>query len=351
MKTETKFGILRIALAIIISLLISFSIIFLVSKNGMVAIRSMIVGPLQTKRRIREVLDLMVPLTFTGVGVSLMFSAKQINLGSEGSFHLGGLVATIIILSIGLPSFLSPLTAIIVAGIAGSLITGIIAVIKIKTGASELITSLLMNYIVLLFSNYILNYKIKDVSAGGNASRKIPEALKLQRLGLVHWGFIIAIFVVIFAYIFLYKTKLGYTMRISGSNEKFAKYSGINTIKIILISQLLGGFIAGMGGGVQLLSMYERFTWVDSLKYGWDAVIVSTIANDNPIFVPLAAFFLAYIRVGADAVNRVTDLTPDFIAITQGVIIILIVAKRFLAGFKQRAIAKESLKKIEREEQ
>ena len=115
--------------------------------------------------------------------------------------------------------------------------------------------------------------------------------------------------VVAFGYWFLYKTKIGYELRLTGENEKFAKYSGVNIVKVVLISQLLGGFIAGMGGGVEMLSpMFSRYTWTALLGYGWDAIIISTLSKKNPLYIPLSAFFLAYLRVGAFLMSSVSDV-------------------------------------------
>lgn len=345
MNKTSKLNILRTALSILIAFAISFIVIFLISNEPFTAISKMILGPLRSKRLFGNVIELMIPLIFTGVGVCIMFSASQINLGSEGSFHIGGLVGAMVALWLPLPSFIHPLVAILLGGIAGAIFTYIPALLKIKTSASELVSSLMLNYIALFFANYILSYYMKDPKAGAIVSYLIPDTAKLSTLisrTNIHTGLIIAILVTIFGYIFLYKTKMGYEIRVSGQNEQFAKYSGINIVKVILISQLLGGFIAGIGGSVQLLGMYPRFSWTVLLGYGWDAVIVTTLAKKNPLYVPISAFFLAYIRIGADIMSRTTDVSPEIVSMTQGIIIILIVAEQFLSKYRHKIIAKEA---------
>lgn len=345
MNKESRFNALRTILSIIIAFAISFIIIFLVSKEPLLAINKMILGPLRSKRLFGNVIELMIPLIFTGVGVAIMFSANQINLGIEGSFHIGGLVGALIALLVPLPGFIHPLVAIVLGGLAGALFTFIPAILKIKTTSSELVSSLMLNYIALFFANYILSYYLRDTNAGAIASHLIPESAKLKVLFSgthIHIGLIIALAVAAFGYVFLYKTKMGYMIRVTGQNENFARYSGINIVKVILISQIIGGLIGGIGGSVQLLGMYRRFSWTVLLGYGWDAIIVTTLAKNNPLYIPFSAFFLAYIRIGADIMARSTDVTPEIVSITQGVIIILIVAEQFLSKYRHRIVAKEA---------
>ena len=345
MDKTIKFNILRTSLAIIIALAISFIIIFIVSEEPVEAISKLILGPLKSKRTIGNVIELMIPLIFTGVGLSIMFSANQVNLAAEGAFHMGGLVGGVVALTLPLPPVIHPIAAIFFGGMAGAMVTAIPAILKIKTSAFELVSSLMMNYLVLYFATYILNYYLRDVDAGAIVSHLIPKSAKLLKIlsgTHVHAGLIIALLTAGLAYVFLYKTKAGYALRLTGENEQFAKYSGVNIVKVILISQLLGGCISGIGGSVQLLGIYRRFSWVTLLGYGWSAVIVAALAKNNPKYVPVSALFLAYIRIGADIMARNTDVTLEMVSITQGVIIILIVAEQFLSKYKHRAVAREA---------
>lgn len=345
MNNNTKFNIMRTVLSVGIALLISFTIIFLTSNEPVKAVVELLTGPLKSVRRFGNVIELMIPLTFTGVGVSIMFSANQINLAGEGSFHIGGLVATWLALNTTLPSGISPIVCILIAGIVGALVTSIPAILKIKTESDILVSSLMMNYLVLYFCNYILNYFIKDPKAGSVVSYAVPNLTQLGTIfegTRIHVGLFIAIGVAIIGYIFLYKTKVGYELRVTGENQEFARYSGINVVKITLISSLLGGFVIGIGGGVEILGMYSRFSWTSLLGYGWDAIIITTLSKKNPLYVPFAAFFLAYLRTGAAIMARSTDVATEIVIITQGIIILFVVAEKFLSKYKHRMIAKEA---------
>lgn len=345
MNSDTKFNILRTILSISIALLISFGIIFLTSKEPVNAIVQLLTGPLQSQRRFGNVIEAMIPLIFTGVGISIMFAANEINLSGTGAFHIGGLAAAYFALNTALPPVVSPIVTILIAGIFGSLVTATPAILKIKTESDVLVSSLMMNYIILFFSNYFLSNIMRDPAAGAVASYAVPGVTQLGTIipgTRIHMGLFIALAVAVLGYIFMYKTRVGYELRITGENREFARYSGINVVKITLLSQLLGGFIFGIGGGVELLGMYNRFTWITLLGYGWDAIIITTLAKKNPIYVPFAAFFLAYLRTGASIMSRSTDVATEIVTITQGIIILLVVAEQFLSNYKHKIIAKEA---------
>ena len=355
MSSERRFELLRMFFSIVIALLVSFALIFVVSKQPVDAIVALITGHLQGKRAIGNVFERMIPLIFTGTGVCIMFSANQINLAGEGAFHLGGLVASAFALGAALPAGISPICALILSTIVGSLFCAIPAVLKIKTNSSVLVSSLMLNYLALYLGNYVLHFFIGDPSVGeASASFKLPDASELHTLvkgTKTHTGLIIALAVAVLGYFFLYRSKTGYELRLVGENESFAKNCGISIVKVILISQLVGGAIAGLGGGVEILSpLYSRFTWTSLLGYGWDAITICTLSKRNPIKTPIAALFLAYLRTGASIMARSTDVTLEIVSITEGIIILLVVAEQFLSGTKHKMIAKEARKQLKEEE-
>ena len=277
MNSAKRFDMFRMVFSVLIALLISFVIIFFVSDEPVTAIVTLITGPFKSKRNMGNVIESMVPLIFTGTGVCIMFSANQINLATEGGFHLGGLVAAAVVLKLGLPAGVSPFVAICLAACAGAVFCAIPAWMKIKTNSPELVSSLMINYISLWFCTFLLMHFLQDPSVG-SASYKLPAESELPTLikgTNIHLGLLIALLVAVLGYVFLFKTKTGYELRLTGENENFARYSGINIVKVILISQMVGGVIAGIGGSVELLSpIYSRFSWVSLLGYGWDAIII-----------------------------------------------------------------------------
>ena len=333
------FNLLRLLVAVGIALLITTVIIFLCSENPTKALSILLTGPISSKRYLFNVFEMMVPLMFTGLSLSLVFKSGNFSMITDASFYMGAVIASFIAIMIPLPSGIHPMVAIVIAGFIGGIIGSIPAWCKVKYKANELVTSLMLNYVFFYTGLYIVNKFLVDRQASNFASLKflktsaLPNIVEGTRL---HFGFIVAILVCILLYIFLTRTKWGYEIRLVGSNLEFARYSGINTKKVILYTSFISGFIAAIGGAIEKLGMYRRFQWSAAPTYAWDGVIISILSSNNPIFVPIAAFFLSYLRVGADIMSRQTDVQNEIVALIQGVIILLVTAERFLYFIKQR---------------
>ncbi|WP_067139391.1 ABC transporter permease [Oceanivirga salmonicida] len=346
---ELKFDLIRTLLAIFISLIIAFIFIFIVSEEPYEAIKRFFIGPIMNKRNFGNVIELTIPLIFAGLSISVMFQANQFNMAAEGAFFLGGLSSSIIAVGIQLPFGIHPMIAILFGGIVGTFVCLIPAILKVVWNANEIVSSLMLNYIILYLGTYILQYYLLDTTAGYSATHKFLKSAKLPILlskTRIHFGIIIALILVVVTYIFVYKNKYGYEIRILGQNINFAKYTGISVGGTIILSQIIGGFIAGIGGAIEVLGMYTRFSWVALPGYGFDGIIIAILSKNNPLFVPLAAFFLAYLRIGADIMSRRTDVAPEVVSIVQAMIILLIAAKMFLSKYKNRKIIENSQLKL-----
>lgn len=344
-KLENRFEILRTVVAVAIALAIVLVIVTLASDEPLLAIHSLLIGPITSVKRFANVIELMIPLTFTGIAITIVFKTKRYNLASDSSFFMGSMVALLIGLFSPFPPIITIILAIIAAFIVGGLIGAIPAVANNKFGANELVTSLMLNYVVGFFVNYIFNHHVRDPKKASLQSLPLIKELRLSKIvpgTRIHTGFIIMLVLVFLVWFVMYRTKWGYALRATGSNEKFARYSGINTSLVIIMAQVIGTGIAAIGGAIEMLGMHSTFKWSSSPGYGFDGVIMSILARGNPALVPLAAFFLAYVRVGADILNRMTNLPAEIISIVQAVIILLVAAQAFLGKTKHRILVKQS---------
>lgn len=216
-----------------------------------------------------------------------------------------------------------------------------------KFDAKAVVSSLMLNYVCLYTGLYVLKFIMRDHQAGFIASLKFrPTAMlpKLMKGSNMHVGLFIAILTIIFCYLYLYKSKWGYAVRMIGKNKNFAKYSGVGVASVVVSSQLLGGFIAGIGGGVQLMGMYDRFQYQQLPQYGFDGILIAILAKQNPKFVPITGFFLAYIRIGAEIMSRKTDVPYEIVLVVQALIIMMMAAQLFLAKWKHKRIVAASRK-------
>ncbi|MEK4262593.1 ABC transporter permease [Paenibacillus sp. FSL R7-0163] len=339
------FEYIRTSAVIVIALAIAFLIISLVSNQPVKTIGIFLLEPLSSKGHIGNVIEMAIPLMFTGLAVSLLFRANMFNLGAEGIFYFSGVVTSVLAIHLTLDGWLHPMVAIAAGSIVGALLSAIPGILKAKWNANELVTSLMFNNILFGVGLYLLNYHLRDAKAFANVSYKFEKTALLSKMvsgTRIHIGLIIVIVLIIAAHLFLYKTKWGYELRMTGINRDFARYSGMKTAKVIILVHLIAGFIAGMGGSVEVLGMYNRFQWTSLPGYGLDGALVAMLAKNNPLSVIGSALFLAYIRIGADMMARLSDVPSEMISIIQAIIILLISAEQFLKFWKNRMLLKEA---------
>lgn len=346
-KRDLLFELGRTLIAILLALLLGLVIIVAVSEEPWEAFYHFVVGPLTTTRRIGNWIEATIPLIFTGLAVSIAFQAGQFNIGAEGQLFFGGVCATIVGITLQLPMYLHVLVALMGAMVGGAVAGAIPGLMKSRWGASELVSSLMLNYVFYRLGLYLINHHYRDASAGAMVSYRLPETAWLQQFlppTRIHWGLWVALAAIVFSYLFLYRTRWGYALRMTGLNRDFAAYAGIGVSAVIIYSQVISGAIAGLAGAADVLGLYRRFQWQQLPGYGFDGVIIATLARNHPLGVPIAALFLAYVRSGASIMSRMTDVSSEMVAIIQGLMILLVTAQAFLAKWRHRSVVKEAKK-------
>lgn len=335
------FSVIRTLIAILISLGIVLVIILLVSKQPMQALTAFLTGPFTSVRRMGNVVEATIPLIFTGLAACVMFQAKQFSLIGDGSFFFGALIATCFVLQQGKSSGIQPVVAILIGAAVGGLCGIIPGLLKAKWNTNEFVVSMMFNYVLVYVGLYILLNTIRDPNSGFVASYALPDSAKLLRFipgTKIHMGLVIALIMTVLTWLFMYKTKWGYAIRMTGINQKFAEYAGINTFMVIFMCQVIGGLIAGVGGTCEILGMYDRFQWQDTPGYGFDGMTVAILAANNPALAPIGAFFLAYLRVGTDIMARTSDVPNEAVYIIQGIVMLLVTATAFLANWRHKMV-------------
>ena len=340
-RMMTWFELLRTFLAVGIAVGFAVVIIFLVSGQPLEAMYKFFVTPLISFRYLANIIELMTPLLFTGLAVTFILQTKVYNLAVEGMFYAGGLAAAMPATLIKMDSGLHAVLALLAGLAAGAVIAFLPAILKLKFEANEIVSSLMLNYILFYIGDFILKTYMKDPKSTHVASLKFAETARLFEFTKgIHFGLVIAVVLIVAAWLFLYRTRWGYALRMCGENKNFAQYSGIGVMGTILLSQMIGGAIAGLGGAVYMMGSQQRFNWEWRSGYGWDGLIIAIIARNNPKLVPIGAFLLAYLRIGSDIMSRGTDVQNEVVSIIQGVIIILIAATGFLSDYKKKLTVK-----------
>lgn len=333
-------------LAAIFSLLAGVALIFLVSKDPVQSTRNFLLGPFLKRYNVYYMMIAMVPLTFTGLALCIIYQSRHMSLIVDSSFYIGAVVATAIGVNATLPAGIHPAVAMIAAGLVGGLIGLLPAILKIRWRANELVSSLMLNYVFYFVGSFVILYFLRDRNQTILSSLPFKETFLLPRLvpnTQLHAGFIIAAAFVVLVSVFLYRTRWGFEIRLIGANQKFAAYAGLSVPTVILYSHFVSGFIGGVGGAIEMAGLYKAFIWQMNPSYAWDGVIVAMLARKNPKFVPLSAFFLAYMRVGADFMSRRGDVAFEFITLLQGMIILILASDKIVNYFKARRLRRTAL--------
>jgi len=340
------FEAIRVAFAVILAIAMIMVVIFFVSSQPWDVLYWLVIGPVTTLRRFGTVIELLIPLAFCGLGMCMMFQVNRFNLSCDGAFFIAGSATAILALHLNLPPFIFPLVIMIVSGLVGGCVTFIPAYINEKYKAHIVVSSIMLNYVLLYLGRFLLIHWLKDPTFSYNGTPFFPENALLTRIvpgTRIHTGIFILIIAVILTYILVYKTKIGYNMRYSGRNAEFARYVGVDTKKYILSAQFIGGALAGIGGSIECMGIYQQLNWEVQLGYGFDGMLIAIIAKNNPMVVPVVAFILSYLRAGGDLVNRMTDVPTEFVSVIQSLVVIFIAAKALLAPVRHRLLIKDSM--------
>ncbi len=358
-KYRLRFAIARAVAAMSIALVVALVLIYMSTPGASFAIRMkasfealgvMLTRPVVksngafSSRNFCAVLSGMIPIIFTGLATCVMFSANQFNLGAEGGIMLGAFVTSLVAVYWHIPGALLPIVALLIGGCSVALLMYFPAVLKAKLGVSEMVHSLMLNYVIMYVINYLMNTYLADTSKGQVQTEMYQSNARIPMLvengSDLSVGFIVAILFAILTWYFMYRTKWGYAIRMTGMNQQFVMYSGMNVALVIILSQVIGGFLAGIGGGFETLGRYNAYSWVALPGYGWTGITVAILANNNPLFVPLAAFFISYLTKGCTLMSTYSSCPPQLIAIIQAVIFVFFAAEHFLSKYHQNLVVK-----------
>ncbi len=346
------FNLIRTIIAILIGFAVSVLILVIVSTSSIESIKYLFLGPFMSVSRIGNIVELATPIIFCGIAIAIPFQASQFNVGAEGTFFISAAFGTafaLIIQKLNLPGFIYIVLVLTFATLFGGFWGFIPGYLKARFKANMVVLTLMLNYAAYFLSIYLINYHFRDKSAGFLTSYRLPENIFLKQFvpnTRIHIGFLIAIASVFIAYYFLYHTTLGYEIRMVGFNFHFAKYSGIDVFKVIVLSSVIGGLFAGLGGMAEVMGIHRRFLWQSLPGYGWDGVVVAIIGKNNPILIMFASLFLAYLRIGGRVLNLLSDVPFEMVGVIESIIILLITAEAFLENVKYRITVKEAEKEV-----
>lgn len=339
---------LRIVLVIVLALAVGFVITAIVSDEPVAAYKALLTGPLPRLsfedgialrgiNRFGNWLEESITLILLGLAVALVFQARQFSLGAEGQMILGGMAAGIVALHVSAPPWLHIPLALAAAALVGFLWGLIPGLLKAHLNVDEIVSTLMLNVVALQLYNLLLFNWLRDPTAGFLGTETFPASGTLPLLipgTRVTLMLPIMLGAVIAAWFLMRRTPFGYSLKILGSNVKFAQYGGISTRRIIALSMAYSGILAGLAGAHLTMGLIKRIQADLSTGLGFEGIVVALLARNDPLGVVVAGLFYGYLRTGAQIMDRTTDVTREMVMVVQAIIILLITAERLFPAFQ-----------------
>jgi ABC-type uncharacterized transport system permease subunit len=332
-----------------IAILFSFAIgavIVLVTGNDPVAVYAALIGgavgdPLAVGRTLLYT----TPLIFTGLAVAVAFRAGLFNIGGEGQVFMGAITAAWLGVSLG---FLGPVAIPLV--LAGALLAGFLwgaipGVLKAYFGAHEVITTIMLNYVGIYLAYYLANNPLRQ-QGPYPGTEPIDYAVRIPTLGAAlgraNYGFFIAILAAVVVYLLLWRTRRGFELRAVGLSPGAANYAGMRLGLNTVLALAIGGSLAGIGGGVEILGVYGNMDvpWVSNL--GFNGIGVALLGRNHPVGVVLGALLFGALTSGAQEMEFATDVPLQLADVLIAVILLLVTATKLvelIVGKRARALA------------
>jgi len=280
-----------------------------------------------------ESLVTSTPYIFGGLAVALGFRCGLFNIGAEGQIFIGAIVAAFVGYSVpGLPWIIHMPLTFLAGAVGGAVWGGIAGFLKARTGAHEVINTMMLNYIAFRLADYLVNGPMKRGGAAGNIpiSRDILDSATFPAFFpdpiRFHMGFFVALLIAVLVYVFLWKTTLGFEIRTVGANPRAARYAGISVNRNFVLAMALSGALAAMAGAGEVMGVNHNFAAAFSPGYGFDSIALALMGGSHPLGVVLSALLFGTLRSGATKMQSIASVPIDIISIVQAFVIMFIAA-------------------------
>lgn len=351
-KSILESNVLYTIIAIIAGLLIGAVFLMIAGISPAVAYGKLFSSIFSKPKYLVWTLVYASPLIFTGLSVAFSFRTGVFNIGAEGQFVIGGLVACVLGIVLKLPAGLHAIVCLVAAAAAGCIWTLIVGVLKVKRGIHEVLSFIMFNWIAFYLSNYVVNLPgihrdsseaTQDVAA--SARLLMPEGLRSTLdCSNAHWGIVLAVIAAVIIWVIIEKTTLGYKLKAVGFNSNGAEYGGIDANKSILTALGISGLLSGLGGAVQVLGMAGRLSqFAGQEGFGFEGITVALIGSSNPIGCIFSGLFYGAMKYGGSKLS-IVKAPSEVVDIIMGCIVLLIAIAHVFKVFVLKAAKKKEAK-------
>lgn len=291
-------------------------------------------GIFGNKNSFCEVFVKATPLILTGLACAVAFRTGFFNIGAEGQFYMGAVAASAIALR---ADFLPPVPRMICAFLAGFIAGGlwslIAAMFKLRFKISEIIVTIMLNYIALNFVGVAVRSFLQDPASSMAQSEKLDAVMVLPKLltgTRLHLGFFIALALAVIVWFIIEKTTWGYELRVVGFNPRAAECSGISVTGGVVRAAMLSGGLAGLAGVIEVLAIQKKLLEAFSADCGYTGVLIALLAANKPQVIPIVAIIYAAVQVGASTMQRRAGVPSAMVNVLIGAAVIMLLMQTIL---------------------
>jgi general nucleoside transport system permease protein len=342
-------------LAVIVALLLGAATLALLGTNPWEAYRALFIGAFGSTNALADTVVKATPLLFVGLGICIAFRGGVLNIGGEGQLVAGAVASTAVALTISsLPGWLIIVLSLLAGTIAGAIWGGIAGFLKAHLNVNEILSTIMLNYIAVFGMNYLLRGIMMDplqITLGSFTPQtaRLPRTADLPRLvpTRLHFGAVIALVLAVAVYILLWRTTIGFRIRTVGKNLRAALAAGVRTKRYMILSLVLAGAFAGLGGAVEVLGLHHRmFTDGSAFGFtgsaGFNGIVAALFGQLHPIGTVPASFLLGALLTGANKMQRIMQVPSALIGALNGLIVLLVVGSEILRHQRIRHVEKKS---------
>ncbi|MGB3635249.1 MAG: ABC transporter permease [Rubrobacteraceae bacterium] len=332
-------------IAIVIAFVIGAIIVLATGNNPVAAYAALFEGAVGDASAIGRTLLNATPLIFTGLAVAVAFRAGLFNIGGEGQLYIGAITAAALGVSLSFLGFLAIVPVVGACVATGFLWGAIPGFLKARFGAHEVITTIMLNFIAINLATYLaLNTFSDDGLVPGTAT--IEPAARISPIGLglgrANYGLFIALAAAVVVYLLLWRTRLGFRIRAVGLSPGAANYAGMSIGTNTVLALAIGGALAGLGGGVEVMGVYGKMSIPFVSNLGFNGIGVALLGRNHPAGVVLGALLFGGLASGAQELQFATDVPLDLADVLLAVILLLVTATKLVelvVGKRARALA------------
>lgn len=321
--------------AVLLGLFLSGLLMLFLDKNPIQAYSIMFTSVFNDKYTFAEIFVKATPLIFTALAFAFTFKANLFNIGAQGQFYIGAIISVAMSLFLGdsLPRGLALIIIFVLTVVGGALWGGLIGLAKARFKANEFLVSMMSTYVALAIMNYLLRTKLLETKMEYpqtdplNSTVWLPTFIPGTRL---HIGFILAVLVAIGIWVLLYKTPIGYRIRVVGMNPDAARLAGISASKLYVIAFMISGGLAAMAGFTEVNGVQHMLVQGFNTDIGPAGLGIAILANANPIGIIFASILFGALKVGGTIMGQMSGIPASIIEIMQGFVMIFVIMSYFV---------------------